>query len=316
MPNVSIGLPVWNGERYLSEAIEAILAQTYADFELLIADNGSTDNSHEIAMGYAARDARVRVHRHERNLGAAANFNHVFHNTTGHYFRWAAYDDLIATEYLAQCVTALDADRSGAVLAYPKTMRIDETGQPIGVYDRAIRRGEASPASRLAAMIGPGDEAASMIHMCFPVFGLIRRDVLKHTSLIANMPRSDKLLLIELALRGPFIEIPQPLFLRREHDAGSVISAEKAKSQVDVERRLAAWFDPRKGRWYPATNSRLGAGYLKAALRTPMTLRERAAVLRVLANWGRRNGRIIGGEIKILLRERLGWRSASSGQSG
>ena len=316
MPNVSIGLPVWNGERYLSEAIQAILAQTYTDFELLIADNGSTDGSHAIAMDHAARDPRVRVHRHDRNLGAAANFNHVFNNTTGCYFRWAAYDDMIAPNYLARCVAALERDRSGAALAYTQTMRIDETGRTLGVYDRVLRKGGPSPASRLDAMIGPGDEAASLIHMCFPVFGLVRRDVLKRTSLIANMPRSDKLLLVELALLGTFIEVPEPLFLRREHDAGSVISAETAKSRVEVERRLAAWFDPRKGRWYPATNCRLGAGYLRAALRTPMAAGDRAEVLRVLAGWWRRNGRIIGGEIKILLRERLGRRIVGSDRSG
>ena len=314
MPKVSVGLPVWNGERYLSEAIQAILMQDHDDFELLIADNGSTDNSYAIAKTFAEKDPRVRLHRHDENLGAAANFNFVFHNTTGRYFRWAAYDDLIAPNYLARCVAALEADATGAVLAYTQTMRIDEAGQEIGVYDHNIRKGGLSPVTRLNQMIGPGDEAASLIHMCFPVFGLMRRDVLMNTSLIANMPRSDKLLLVELALKGPFIEIPEPLFLRREHDAGSVISAEKAKTQVEVERRLAAWFDPAKGRWYPATNSRLGAGYLRAALCTPMTTGDRIGVLRVLAGWGRRNGRIIGGELKILLRERLK-RLVNSGQA-
>lgn len=308
MPQISIGVPVYNGERYLAEALASIAAQDFTDFEVLVSDNASNDNTARIAQDFCNRDPRFRYHRQDRNIGAAGNFNFVFHNTTGPYFRWAAHDDMIAPGYLRACHQALEQDRTGAVLAYPQTLMIDETGAPLRTYAAVTRKGGQSPARRLHAMLGPGDPHTSLIHMCFPVFGLIRRRALQGTSLIANMPRSDHLLLVELALRGAFIELDAPLFLRREHDAGSVIAAERAASGAQVEKLLAAWFDPTKGKRFPATTTRLGLGYLRAVLRTPMPLREKAACLTTTLGWLRRHWRVIGGECKIVTRESLPWR--------
>ena len=77
-PRVSIGLPVFNGEGFLSDAVGSILAQTYTDFELIISDNASTDGTEEICRDYAASDPRIRYDRTVRNLGAAANLNRTF----------------------------------------------------------------------------------------------------------------------------------------------------------------------------------------------------------------------------------------------
>lgn len=306
MARVSIGLPVWNGEKYLTQALDSILAQSFDDFELLIADNASTDATADIIEEYCRRDPRIRSHRHESNLGAAQNFNYVFHHTDGEYFRWAAYDDMIAPGYLAACVAALDADDGSAVLAYPKTMMIGAEGDPLRVYEAVNRKGGITASARLEEMIGPGDHGQSLLHMCFPVFGLMRRDALIGTSLIANMPRSDHLLLVEMALKGRFLEVDAPLFLRREHNEGSVISAEQtATTGTDVEKLLAAWFDPNRSGRFPATATRLGLGYLRAAIRTRMPAREKATSVRIALGWLRRHWRIIGGECKIVLRESL-----------
>ena len=302
---VSIGLPVWNGEKYLEQAIDSILAQTFEDFELLISDNASSDGTAEIARRFSQSDPRVTYHRHDVNLGASANFNHVFHNTSGEYFRWAAHDDMLAPDYLRQCVEALDRDDGSAVLAYPQTMMIDAQSREIRVYDAVTRKHGLSPSERLADLIGEGHYAASNLHMCFPVFGLMRRAALADTSLIANMPRSDHLLLVELALKGRFIEIDAPLFLRREHDAGSVISAEKAAKGTEIEALLAAWFDPRRKGKFPATSTRLAIGYLRAALTTRNRPAERARSFAIAVHWLIRHWRIIGGECKIVLREKF-----------
>ncbi|WP_425053162.1 glycosyltransferase family 2 protein [Psychromarinibacter sp. S121] len=306
MARVSIGLPVWNGEAFLTQALDSIRAQTFEDFELVIADNASTDSTPDIIADYARRDPRIRAFRHKENLGAAGNFNFVFHKSTAPYFRWAAYDDMIAPGYLAACVKALDDDDGSAALAFPQTLMIDCNAKPLRVYDAVTRKSDESPSARLDGMIGPGDHLKSYLHMCFPVFGLMRRSALEGTSLIANMPRSDHLLLVELCLKGRFIEVPQPLFLRREHDSGSVISAEKAAtSGEDLEKLLAAWFDPNKKGRFPATATRLGLGYFRAAARTPMPLGEKLACMRIAGGWLARHWRVIGGECKILLRERM-----------
>ena len=107
--------------------------------------------------------------------------------------------------------------------------------------------------------------------MCFPVFGLIRRRPLRPQVCITNMPRADRVLLVGLAAAGDFAEIEEPLLHRREHPNGSVIAAERARTGPDVERQLAAWFDPSRGRRFPATDTRCAIAFAAATLRTPMS---------------------------------------------
>ena len=85
---VSIGLPVYNGEKYLEQALISILSQTYTDFELIISDNASTDRTQAICREYAAKDPRIRYYCNEENLGAAPNHNRVFELASGEYFKW------------------------------------------------------------------------------------------------------------------------------------------------------------------------------------------------------------------------------------
>ena len=93
-PTVSIGMPVYNGVPFLNEALDSILAQTYRDFELVISDNASTDETESICRAYAASDPRIRYYRQQENLGAMPNFNRVCELSRGQYFKWAACDDV------------------------------------------------------------------------------------------------------------------------------------------------------------------------------------------------------------------------------
>ena len=145
---VSMGMPVYNGERYVAEAIESVLQQTFGDFELVISDNGSTDSTRSICEGYAARDPRVRYFRSDANRGATWNFNRVVELSRGEYFRWAAHDDRIRPEYLERCVAVLDADPE-AVLCYTQVEIIDAAGASRGVYqDQALDTAAPPDASR------------------------------------------------------------------------------------------------------------------------------------------------------------------------
>ena len=85
-PRIAIGMPVYNGEKYIESAISSILAQTYTDFDFIISDNASTDRTQEICLTYAARDNRIRYHRNEVNLGAAPNYNRVFQLSSNEFF--------------------------------------------------------------------------------------------------------------------------------------------------------------------------------------------------------------------------------------
>src|SRR4051812_42293346 len=125
---VCIGMPVYNGQRYVAAAIESIRAQTFADFELIISDNASTDATGEICRAFAAKDSRIIYNRLSSNVGAILNFERVYKLGGGQYYKWHAHDDLIEPAFLARCVEALDREPS-AVLAYPKAKFIDSAGQ-------------------------------------------------------------------------------------------------------------------------------------------------------------------------------------------
>ncbi|HET6467693.1 MAG TPA: glycosyltransferase family 2 protein [Geminicoccaceae bacterium] len=209
-PSVTIGLPAYNGGKYLATCLESILAQTYTDLEVVISDDASTDHTEEICRHYAALDRRVRYHRNRDRLGGAPNFNRVFELASGRYFKWAAQDDLIAPDFLARSVAALEAD-PGAVLCRTWVGVIDEHGDRIGQFQSPLERAAGDdPAERFGCAI-------LRHHMALEIYGVIRSDVLRATRLLGGYPRSDSALVAELALAGRFIEIPEPLFLNRDH---------------------------------------------------------------------------------------------------
>ena len=231
-PKVSIGLPVYNGERYLREALDSILAQTYRDFELIVCDNASTDATAAICAEYAAREPRIRYHRQPHNVGATANFNHAFALARGAYFKWAAHDDVLAPTWLEKCVAMLD-QAPDAVLCQSLVELVDEQGACLEVYDHtAFGTGSQSASVRFAARLRPLD--------CQEIFALIRSDVLRRTGLIGYHLGGDRTLLIDLALLGRFVLVPEPLFLNREHPW-------RYKRQHRYPSSELAWVTPGQG---------------------------------------------------------------------
>lgn len=211
-PALTIGMPVYNGEAYLEAALSSILAQDYADFELVVCDNASTDRTPLIAAEWASRDPRVRVHRSDTNIGVDLNFDRCVEFARGRYFRWAAADDLVAPGYLGRCVAALEA-APDAVLCQSGVHIIDPTGQVTGLYESGLGDTESGdPARRFAALV-------LSRHLCTHVFGVMRTQALRATQLLADYYGSDRAFLAELALLGRFVHVPEPLFMNREHPA-------------------------------------------------------------------------------------------------
>lgn len=228
MPKVSVGLPVYNGERFIEEAINSILAQTFEDFELIISDNASTDRTEFICRGFASRDERVRYYRNSENFGAAWNFNRVVELSSGDYFKWVAHDDLCGAEFLAQCIEILERD-IGVVLAYPRTMIIDEQLLELERYNSKLSFDSPSPAERFKNCLNN--------RKCYEVFGLIRRIVLSRTPLMGAYGHADGVLLTRLALQGRFYQIPEYLFFLRQHP-------EQSTHMWMDYRRYAVWYKP------------------------------------------------------------------------
>ena len=230
IPTVSIGLPVFNGEKYLSQALDSLLGQTFSDIEIIISDNASTDWTERICREYQSKDPRIIYRRQSENKGAAFNYNYVFHLSRARYFKWAAADDLCGPEMLEQCVTILDS-HPDIVLCYPKTNIIDEHGQLIRAYDYDDfwNLSSPEPIDRFWTTFSP-------LRECNAVFGLIRSYALARTALIGHYISSDSVLLAELSLHGRLHELPERLFYRREHPNAS--SADRS-----IDKQLE-FFDP------------------------------------------------------------------------
>src|ERR1700759_617622 len=169
-PLVSIGLFLYNGERFLEAAIDSILNQTFRDFELILSDNCSTDRSEEICRRYAAKDSRIRYYRADRNMGAGWNLRNVYFKATGKYFKWAAHDDMIQPDFLRLCVDALEADAS-LVVVHSLTRVIDDRGDLVENYEWRLRTESPDPVTRFKDLLLND-------HMCYQIFGVMRLSAL------------------------------------------------------------------------------------------------------------------------------------------
>jgi glycosyltransferase involved in cell wall biosynthesis len=222
-PWVHIGLPVYNGEQYLTEALNSLLAQTYAEFELIICDNASTDRTEEICRAYAAMDTRIRYIRNETNIGAARNYMHAFECSSAKYFKWATCDDLSGPEFLTRCVEILDREPT-VVLAYPKTKLMNENGEIPSEYEDGLHLQSSRASERFVRLL-------QNLRLCNAIYGLMRTEVVKRITPLGSYIMSDICFLGELSLHGKFWEVPEFLFYRRiHHNAYS--------SQEDISKLL------------------------------------------------------------------------------
>ena len=272
-PRVTVGVPVFNGARFLAQTLDALLAQTYERFELVVADNASTDATEEICRAAAARDDRVRYHRSPENRGAAWNFNRTFELAATELFKWAAYDDLCEPTFLERCIEALDSEPAAA-LAYPRTRFVDEDGAVVGDHDDSLHLRQRSPHERLGALV-------AAVGYTNPIYGVIRSRALRRTRLLGAYPSADYVLLAELVLAGTFVELPDRLFLRRLHPQ---MSRRVNPSAADA----AAWFRPDAGSRYRTESWRLVGEHFAAVARAPLRPGER---LRCAATFARVGGR-------------------------
>jgi Glycosyl transferase family 2 len=289
-PRVSIGLPVYNGQHLLPRALDSILRQVFADFEVIISDNCSTDDTTAVCEDYAKRDRRIRYVRQPGNLGAAANFNFVFRQARGEYFKWAAHDDQLGADFLDTCVGVLDAD-PGVVLSCTETELINDDGSPL-IYDARLgayvdRHGKPWHRGSIARETSAEDPVKRFVSVvvrdswCLEVFGLIRTAALRQTSLIGRYYGSDKILLAQLATMGRFHTAPRRLFFR---------GCQPTQSSYLTPQEQARWIRGHS-EGIRFDQAAMFVGLLKAAGRPTLTYRQRQrcalAVLRLAINAGK-----------------------------
>ncbi len=231
-PRLTIGVPVYNGEDYIAEAITSHLEQDFTDFELIVSDNCSDDSTPEIVKEFVEADSRVTYSRNTENVGGPANFNRLFRLGQGELFRWAAADDRIEPGYLSKVIALMDDDPAVAI-GHSEALLIDPTSEPMLKMDRGYLGGDGYlEAIRLTPP--PGDErfrspkphnridaVINNNHRNFYIFGIMRRNLMMQTRLHGLFYGGDRTLLVEMAMRGTFRKVPEQLFASRSHAKNS-----------------------------------------------------------------------------------------------
>jgi len=200
---VSVGLPVYNGERYLSQAIESILSQDFTDFELIISDNASTDSTWDICQEYARKDGRIRLHRNETNIGMLNNFRLVFRLSESPYFMWTSHDDILKQDYLGKCYHFL-IEHPDYVLCCAHNTIIDDNGceQYTSYLDFTLDAPDI-----------PGRFAKCLRNMWLAtaIYGLVRSDALRNAWAARDVYPFDWMLMLELCIKGKTHQLAEVL---------------------------------------------------------------------------------------------------------
>ncbi len=270
---LTVGLPVFNGERYLSQAIEALLGQSYEDFELIISDNASTDGTADICKRYASQDSRIRYFRQPRNVGLSPNHNFVADRASGELFKWAASDDLYARDLLERCVVALD-ENPHVVLAHAWTARINDSGALTAAIKYSLSTSSSAAPERFRSLLydSGGDDD----------YGVIRLDVLRRTAMKESYYHADHTIVAELGLHGAFYQVPDWLYFRRDHE-------DRAERACPTMRSRCVNMDPRRASQWRHPAVRLYGeyvwAYVRAIQRAPLSLADTWECYRYLGQW-------------------------------
>lgn len=219
IPTVSIGMPVYNGEKFLKKAIDSLLAQTFADFELIISDNASTDSTETICRKYVSKDARIRYIRQSKNIGPIANFEIVRSQAAGEYFMWHAADDLCEPDYLKVLTEVLEQNPR-VVLAICDVKNISQDGEILFTsYLKNIRLFDVADRWFTIRYLFFRNPTSNVF---FSIYGLFRTRVvrmasLNYRNLVTYLAGSEIPFLAQIALLGQIVSVPRELKIYRRH---------------------------------------------------------------------------------------------------
>jgi glycosyltransferase involved in cell wall biosynthesis len=285
-PLLSIGLFVYNGERFIRKALDSLIGQTFRDFELIISDNASTDRTADICLEYAARDPRIRFFQAQKNMGAGWNVRRVYFLATGKYFKWAACDDFCEPSFLEKCVEALERDRS-VVVAHSKTRVVDEEGRVVEEYEWPMATNSPHALTRFRDLLLND-------HLCFQIFGVMRMDALKKLPPQGSYVNSDGVLLAQLGLLGKFYEVPERLFISTRHSGQSTrtlpVRVKVKKRRFRLTNRHGTlpspeWWDPTQTKAITFPEWRQLREYFLSVWNAPLGVGERLGGVLLLIPW-------------------------------
>lgn len=275
VPEASVGMPVYNGERHLREAVTSILGQTFSDLELIISDNASTDGTAAICEELANGDPRIRYIRQSRNIGAVRNFDYVAAVAKGRYLKWAAANDVCHPSLLESCIDVLRREQDVA-LCYGRTCLIDGLGKEIEQYPYDLALDQVRPSERFI-------ELRSRMNLNNAQHGVIRMDALRQTRQQRLYRDGDLIFMAELSLYGKFRRLPQVLFYRRMDEG--------AASRFLSEKELQFFLNPSAKRSrFNAWRRNLDCAW--SVMRSPIPIGEKKAAMAFVARsafWDRKD---------------------------
>jgi glycosyltransferase involved in cell wall biosynthesis len=217
---VGIGMTLHNRATWLREAIDSLLAQSYGNFNLVLLDDGSTDETEAIARSYEKADRRVKYIRFPERRGMVSAWQTTFERASAHgarYFAWASDHDKWHPRWLETLLQVLESSPS-VMLAYPLTQRIDPLGEPLSKPARQFETFGISDRSARWALLN-GSDAVAAGDM---VYGLMRTDAVRDAGIFRAVLSPDRLLIAELTLQGEIRQVPELLWYRRQFSEGSV----------------------------------------------------------------------------------------------
>lgn len=208
-PAVSLLMPAYGNAQFIDESIRSLLAQEHSDFELLISDDVSPDETGDICSRHVDQDARVDYIRQPKNLGSVDNFDYLLKKARGRYVAWTTDHDLWDPKWLERCVGLLDVEPSVAIVQ-SRTKLISDHGSERGLAPDQFDTRRMTAADRYRSVI----RDLSWLNI---FHGVMRRDAMLSAGPYPRMLSGDNLLLANLALHWEFAHIPEPLFIRREN---------------------------------------------------------------------------------------------------
>ncbi len=204
---VSIGMPVYNGERFICQALDSLLVQDYENFELIISDNASTDATWQICQEYATKDPRIRLNLNEHNLGVVSNFDLVLNMARGPYFMWAAGDDFWLPAFISTLIRELEAHPEAGV-AMCAIERVKEDGT---LFDVIRFYGRDNPNQMTHCRMATAVITPPVKNNLF-IYGLFRTGLLRQARQLFPPFVNERPLLSHIALVARFRYVDEILF--------------------------------------------------------------------------------------------------------
>jgi glycosyltransferase involved in cell wall biosynthesis len=262
-PLVSIGMCVYNEERFVRQALDCLLSQTFKDFELIIVDNASKDATGQICRDYKSRDKRIQYFRNSTNIGGKSATRAIA-RSSGKYFMLAAGHDLWHPDYISECMAVLESDPQ-VVLCSAQVAVIDHNDHQQQLIEDGIETRSLDAFNRCRATIW----ALSRIPFCDPIYGLINLDSLRRTKLVRNVWGPDNLILVELSLHGTMAQVKRPLYYRR-------INRNPTRDVASWTEKYLERIDPRNHKKRVLlTYSQMGYEYCKTIAHSDFSVRQK-----------------------------------------